>query len=159
MFVNVFASRPVATSHSLISPLRDGSPPPVASHLPSGLKRTAFTRSTIGDAASPIVDRVNAVRFSPDGKWLATGGGEPSRSGEIKLWEVATGRLAKTFTNIHSDAVFALDFSRDGKLLASGAADKFARITDVASGKVVKSFEGHTHHVLGVSLRADGRTL
>src|SRR5207237_346449 len=25
--------------------------------------------------------------------------------------------------------------------------------------KVVKSFEGHTHHVLGVSWKADGRTL
>ncbi|MBI3881676.1 MAG: hypothetical protein HY301_16630 [Verrucomicrobia bacterium] len=112
-----------------------------------------------GDASSPLVDRVNAVRFSPDGKWLATGGGDPSRSGELKLWEVATGKLAKTFTNIHSDAVFALDFSRDGKFLASGAADKFARVTDLATGKVVKSFEGHTHHVLGVSLRADGRTL
>src|SRR5262245_27204665 len=31
-------SLPVATSHSLISPLRDGSPPPLATSLPSWLK-------------------------------------------------------------------------------------------------------------------------
>jgi WD40 repeat protein len=33
------------------------------------------------------------------------------------------------------------------------------RISDVASGKQLKVFEGHTHHVMGVSWRADGRVL
>jgi WD40 repeat protein len=116
---------------------------------------------TIGtdDASSPISDRVNAVRFSPDGKRLATGGGEPTRGGEIKIWQVADGKLMQSFTNVHSDAVFSLDFSADGKYLASGAADKFVKVLDLATGKVVKTFEGHTHHVLGVSWKRDGRTL
>lgn len=111
------------------------------------------------DAHSPLMDRVNALRFSPDGKLLATGGGEPSRAGEIKLWNVSDGTLAADLRNIHSDAVFSLDFSPDGKFLASGASDKFVRVTDLSTGKLVKSFEGHTHHVLGVSWKADGRTL
>ena len=59
----------------------------------------------------------------------------------------------------HSDAVLSLDFSPDGNRLASGGADKIARVTDIASGKIVHVFEGHTHHVLGVSFRADGRVL
>ena len=54
---------------------------------------------------------------------------------------------------------FSLDFSPDGKLLASGAADKFLRVSSVISGKLLKNFEGHTHHVLGVSWKQDGRTL
>lgn len=112
-----------------------------------------------GDANSPLADRVNALRFSPDGKWLATGGGEPTRGGELKLWEVATGKPLNDFKNVHSDAVLGLDFSPDGKFLASGAADKFLRVTEIATGKVVKSFEGHTHHVLAVSWKRDGRTL
>ncbi len=112
-----------------------------------------------GDAASPIADRVNAVRFSPDGQWLASGSGEPSRSGEIMIWQVADGKLARELKTVHSDAVLSLDYSAAGQYLASGAADKFVRVIDVVSGKVVKSFEGHTHHVLGVSWKREGRTL
>ncbi|WZO97071.1 c-type cytochrome domain-containing protein [Isosphaeraceae bacterium EP7] len=116
---------------------------------------------TIGGetAASPFVDRVNALRFSPDGKTLAAGGGEPTRSGDISLWDLENGTLINEWKERHSDAVLSLDFSPDGKLLASGAADKIARVTDIASGKLMNTLEGHTHHVLGVSFRADGRVL
>lgn len=119
------------------------------------LERTIGT----GDPTSPISDRVNTVRFSPDGKSLATGGGEPTRGGDIKIWQVADGKLMQSFTNVHSDTVFSLDFSADGKYLASGAADKFAKVLDLTTGKVVKTFEGHTHHVLGVTWKRDGRIL
>jgi WD40 repeat protein len=44
-------------------------------------------------------------------------------------------------------------------LIASGAADKIARVTEIASGKQVNLFEGHTHHVMGIAFRADGRVL
>lgn len=116
---------------------------------------------TIGSTSgnSPLADRVNAVRFSPDGRLLATGGGEPSRSGEIKLWNVADGKLWRDLPSIHSDTVLALDFSPDGKLLASGAADKFLRVTSADTAKLLKTFEGHTHHVMGVTWKQDGRTL
>lgn len=110
-------------------------------------------------ADSPFVDRVNALRFSPDGKMLAAGGGEPSRSGDISLWDVASGKLVQDWKERHSDAVLSLDFSADGKWIASGGADKIARITDIASGKQVLLFEGHTHHVMGVAFRVDGRVL
>jgi WD40 repeat protein len=112
-----------------------------------------------GSAGSPLTDRVNAVAFSPDGKQVATGSGEPSRGGELKLWDVTNGQLVRDFPKVHSDAVLSLEFSPDGKLLASGAADKMARVCDLATGKIVRNFEGHTHHVLGVSWSADGRTL
>jgi WD40 repeat protein len=112
-----------------------------------------------GDLDSPLSDRVNAVRFSPDGRTLATGSGEPTRSGEIKLWNVANGRFEREFNNIHSDAVLALDFSPDGKHLASSSADRFVRVVDLAAGKLVKAFEGHTSYVLAVAWKSDGRTL
>jgi len=111
------------------------------------------------DAVSPFVNRVTALDFSADGKLLVTGGGDPSRSGEILVWNLEDHKLLHNFPGIHSDTVHAVQFSRDGKRIASGAADKFARVTEASSGKIVHSFEGHTHHVMGVSLQANGRVL
>jgi WD40 repeat protein len=120
----------------------------------------AFERAIgSGNIDSPLADRVNAVRFSPDGQTLATGGGEPTRSGEIKLWNTADGKLLREFENVHSDAVLSLDFSPDSKYLASASADRFVRVIDLATGKVAKAFEGHTSYVLGVAWKSDSRTL
>ena len=103
---------------------------------------------------------MNAVRFSPDGKTLATGGGEPSRSGDIILFDVATGKATQTWKERHSDTVLCLDFSPDGKLprLRCGRTRSRASPTS-RRGKQVNLFEGHTHHVMGVAFRADGRVL
>ena len=116
---------------------------------------------TIGnpDTGDQFLDRVTALDFSADGKTLATGGGEPSRSGEIKFWAVDTGALKSALKDPHSDTVFGLEFSPDGAQIASCGADRFVKIHNIADGKFVRSFEGHTHHVLGVSWRADGRVL
>jgi WD40 repeat protein len=116
---------------------------------------------TIGsvDSTEQFVDRVTALDFNPDGTLLATGGGEPSRSGELKLWNVADGSFVREVSEAHSDVIYGLEFSPDGKQIASSASDRFAKIFDVATGAFVRSFEGHTHHVLGVSWRADGRVL
>jgi WD40 repeat protein len=106
-----------------------------------------------------LVDRVLALAWSPDGKTLATGSGQPSRSGQVKLWNIETGELVREFADAHSDTVFAIDFSPDGQSLATSAADRFMKVWDVASGKLARSFEGHTGHVLGVTWKSDGRRL
>ncbi len=108
---------------------------------------------------SPLADRVAALAFSPDNQTLASGGGIPSRSGEIKLWSVKDGRLVQTMLNQHSDAVTVLAFSPDGKKLASGGTDKMARIHEVATGRMLKVLEGHTGHVLSLSWRDDSQVL
>jgi len=111
------------------------------------------------DAKGLFADRVNAVRFSPDGKTLATAGGELSRSGDILFIEAATGKVTQTWKEKHTDSVLCLDFSPDGKKLASGAADKIVRVTEIATGKPLNLLEGHTHHVTAVAFRNDGRVL
>lgn len=105
---------------------------------------------------SQFISRVLSLAFSPDGKLLATGGGDPSRSGELILWNVETKALVRNLTDAHSDTVFSIEFSRDGKYMVSGAADKFVKQFEVETGKLVRAYEGHTHHVLGVSWKGDG---
>jgi len=117
-------------------------------------------RTVGGDSpASPFADRVTAVDFSPSGKLLATGGGQPSRQGEIVLIRPDDAAIVRRLDDVHGDTVFCVRFSPDGKQLASASADKFVRITDVDSGRVVRSFEGHASHVLGVAWKRDGRTI
>ena len=112
-----------------------------------------------GGSSSVITDRANAVRFSPDGALIAVGSGEASRSGDVSMWNAADGKLVADWRELHRDSVLSLDFTADRKQIATGGADRAARIVDAATGKVKKTFEGHTHHVLGISWRADGRVL
>lgn len=115
---------------------------------------------TIGsDLQSPLSDRVTALDFSPNGQLLAIGSGPPSRSGEVKILDLNSGELRDQFGDVHSDTVFAISFSPDGRQIATGSADKLCKLFDTQTGKLIRSFEGHTHHVLDVSWRDDGQQL
>jgi WD40 repeat protein len=108
---------------------------------------------------SRFVDRVTSLAFRPDGKLLATGGGDPSRTGELLLWDLESGGPPTEIPDAHSDTILDLEFSRDGNWLVTGGADKFCRIFDLQTRQQIKSFEGHSGHVLGVALCGDGETL
>ena len=112
----------------------------------AALRIGCWSERSSGDALGGSRER---GALQPGWQDAGGGGGEPSRSGDISLWDVAGGKLVKTWKERHADAVLSLDFSPDGKLLASGGADKMARVTEIASGKQVNLFEGHTHHVHG----------
>jgi WD40 repeat protein len=123
--------------------------------------------ATLGvDAANPLdvsksafEDRVTALAFSPDGTLLATGGGEPSRNGELMLWNVSEKKLVNKIEEAHSDTLTDIEFSRDGQFLVTGASDKFVKMFNVIEGSLIRSYEGHTDHVLGVSIKADQSSL
>lgn len=108
---------------------------------------------------SPFADRVTALAFRHDGQLLAVGGGEPSRSGEVQLWDTNDWTQVGVVEDIHSDVVYDLQFAPLGNNLASCGSDRMVKLIDSATAKHVRTFEGHTGHVLGVSWRADGRTL
>jgi len=66
-----------------------------------------------------------------------------------------TGRITA-----HGDRVNSVCFSRDGKWLATGSYnDKAARLWEVSSGQLVRTFTGPTHPVSSVALSPDGTLL
>ena len=105
-----------------------------------------------------FADRVVTIAFSDDGQRFATGGGAPTEDGEIKIFR-ADGSPEFDVKSGHSDTVFGVRFSPDGKMLATCGADKFVKVWGVPDAKLVKSFEGHTHHVLDVGWKSDGKFL
>ncbi len=108
---------------------------------------------------SPFSDRVTALDFSQDGQSLYVGSGPPSRFGELKQFEVATGNLSKDFGEVHSDTILGVKQSPNGQYVATCAADKTIRLFRTDTGERIRSFEGHTHHVLAIAWQDDCQTL
>ncbi len=121
---------------------------------------------------------IRGMTVSPDGRSLAvlTSGGV-KWSGEVNLWETATGQLRYAVKDVGFASSIA--FSPDGNLLAlvngggsrlidsrsnsevAQSIDKFGqvRVIRVADGKVIHRFTGHLGNINGVSFSPDGRTL
>ncbi len=67
--------------------------------------------------------RILAVKFSPDGKTLAYGTDDPeNKRGLVKLYNFST-KETRQFTG-HRAGVYDVEFSADGRLLASAGSDK-----------------------------------
>ncbi len=71
-----------------------------------------------------------ATSWSPNSHFVATGG----RSGEVRLWDVNTGRLMWTRL-AHQGNVHALAWSPDGAFLASAGSDMTVQVWQVLSHK------------------------
>lgn len=71
---------------------------------------------------------VNAIAFSPDGKFMATGGGFRGRDLTVKVWDPLNGELIKTLQTSNTYGIDDLAFSPDGKILATGT-DAYSSFT------------------------------
>jgi WD40 repeat protein/tetratricopeptide (TPR) repeat protein len=100
--------------------------------------------------AKPI--RVNAVSFSPDGRFLATASDDYT----AKLW-TAEGKLIKTLKG-HSNWVMDVSFSPDSELLATASYDNTVKLWN-RQGELVRTLKGPTDSVAHVRFSPSGKIL
>jgi len=95
-----------------------------------------------------------AVIFSPDGKYIISGGWDHT----ITVWDATTGKELRTLRG-HEDVVYSLAISRDGRRIVSGSEDKTIRIWDLATGDEVKTIRGHKGYIDSVAFSPDGKLI
>lgn len=96
---------------------------------------------------------LEALSFSPDGKYLVTG----ERGPKASLWNIPSGDLVKTFEG-HKYWVSHASFSPDGKYLLTGTADEFI-LWDVATGGKIKSSIAAKQGLTSVVFSPDGKVI
>lgn len=100
---------------------------------------------------------VRQLRFSPDGKRLATCCYGSATSANAHLWEVATGKLLATMP--HRGDLNMIEFSRDGRHLATASKDRTARVWDGLTGEPITPPLPHVHEVYQALFSPDGARL
>jgi WD40 repeat protein len=112
---------------------------------------------------------VNAITFSPDGKFLATGTVGVVNLNKLsderisaQIWETSSGKLISSLSrgnnvNALRFSVNALRFSPDGKLIITASADGTAQIWETFSGEPVRQLLKHKKAILDVAFSPDGK--
>ena len=99
-------------------------------------------------------DMVNSLRWSPDGKYLASGSGDFT----VVLWDVKSGKRLKTLEG-ESSYVESICWSPDGKYLASGYDDGCICVFALENGEEICYLDEHSEEVKSISWSPDGRYL
>ena len=122
------------------------------------------TRESVGRLAFADDRGVTALTFSLDGRSLAAGYAGGDENGFVGLWNIGTHQQTARL-NTAARSLWALAFSPDGQLLASGG-HKNAGIDlwNVRSHALMTTFEGHNekpynHEVSTLAFSPDGETL
>lgn len=117
-----------------------------------------FFAST-GNAAKPKElpiahdEYIYMIRFSPDGKSLATAAGD----NVARVWDWSTRALLHSLE--HEAAVYGAVYSPDGSLIATGTGDGKVSLWQTATGKRIAERQEHADAVYCLCFSSDGKSL
>jgi WD40 repeat protein len=95
-------------------------------------------------------NQVATVRFSPDGRRLATA----CYDSKTRVWDLATRSVTDTVTGA---TMSGAAFSPDGKEIATGGSDGTIRIARLGSAAKPRTFKAHEKWVLDLAYTPDGK--
>ncbi|XP_078078785.1 autophagy-related protein 16-1-like isoform X3 [Mustelus asterias] len=94
---------------------------------------------------------VNAVKFSPNSKVLATGGSDR----RVRLWDVVGGMLQKQkILEGSNDGVTSIEFDPSGVQLLAGSYDNTARLWSLRSCELKCALSGHSAKVTAAKFKS-----
>ena len=118
----------------------------------ASLRRVNLTGANLSDSFfTKIMGSIQAVAFSSDGKFLATG----DSNGIVTVWDTAS-RREIFICKGHTRCVYSVTFSPDSTIIASGSDDQTVRLWDIKSGEFRNILKGHTSTVYSVAFNPDG---
>lgn len=97
---------------------------------------------------------VEALAFSPDGAYLATG----STDKTVRVWDWRTGQLVHTMADAQGP-IRVVAFSPDGRTLAIAGDDRTVRLWRTDTGLELLTLDDHPGPVRRLSFSSDGRLL
>ena len=101
-----------------------------------------------------IASSATSAAFSPDGKFMVSGGAD----GKVRLWNLSSGVARGAPLDGPDRFVVRVAFSRDGKRVVSGGANGNLRLWNVDSDTYdAKSLEGHSGRIVSVMFSPDGK--
>jgi WD40 repeat protein len=109
------------------------------------------------EPAVPVKPQIFSLAYKPDGTLLALGGFK-----EVRLAD-ATGKASGSPLSGHAEAVRAVAFSRDGRLLAAAGGlpgrKGEVKIWDIAKRAEIAAIQGHDDCIYAVAISPDGKRI
>ena len=108
-----------------------------------GTLRTDLPYQTCDKDLMSMKGAISCISFSQDGEYLAAG----TIEGEIGVWRLSTGKLTKSFQNVHQNGITSISFSPDQQSLLTTGFDNNIHIVGMKSGRILKELRGHTSYI------------
>jgi len=120
--------------------------PPPPAEFPAGIthRRALSVRS----------DDAYALVWSPDGRYIASGGEDKV----LRVWDAQTGESHAQLDG-HSGYIHSVSWSPDGRLVASAGEDRVVRVWDAQAGQEHRQLIGQSGCAYSVSWSPDGRLI
>ena len=95
------------------------------------------------------------MTFSPDGRYLLSGGGSAGKDIAARLWDSGDGREVRQLKG-NGQLISSVAFSRDGSRALTGSEDKTATLWDTETWSIKLRLAGHDSFIRTVAFSPDG---